>query len=137
MNEVAGGLPSVVRPGLTWRLNAFTAMIGFLAIGALMIAIGEWYLAPFCLYGSGGGFRYATCRVDLYERHIVVHNSIRTVRLDWADIEGFDAVQSLSAGFAYVVRANTPAGSIVPMHGTTRWRRDVDQLCTMFESRLG
>ncbi|MDQ1358838.1 MAG: hypothetical protein QOG44_3211 [Acidimicrobiaceae bacterium] len=136
MNAAVGGLPPVLRPGPTWRTTSFTAMFGILAIGAVMIAIGEWYFAPFCLYGSVGGFRYATCRVDVFERYIVVHNPIRTIRLNWVDIERFDAVQSQSAAFAYVVRAWTRSGRIIPAtrHGALA-RRDRRPL-RVFESRL-
>lgn len=135
MNQVAGGLPSVVRPGPTWRVTSFSAGIGFLAMAGVMVAIGEWYFAPWCLFGSAAGFRYATSRVDLFERYILVRNPIRTVRLDWADIESFDAVPSQSA-IAYVVRAKTRSGLVIPLHGSMRWRGEIDDLCAQFESRL-
>lgn len=136
MNKTAGAPPPVVRPDRILLGTFVTATIGFLAIGVAMVAIGEWYLAPGCVLGSAGAFRYATTRVDVSERCIVVRNPIRTVRLDWADIETFDAVPSQST-MAYVVRAITRSGRVIPLHGSMRWRSEIDELCEQFESRLG
>ncbi|WP_456244052.1 PH domain-containing protein [Longispora urticae] len=88
--------------------GAIMVAVVFAAFGALPFALSSWWLAPVLLVPAAIGLWAGRAGVDAAPEGLTVRSAVGSRRLDWSEIDGFEAVGKK-------VTVLLPSGATLPL----------------------